>query len=58
MPRAATAAGAASVAASTLSISPLDRIALLGPNGAGKSTLTKLLAGEAAPLAGKRMRRC
>ncbi|HEV7359175.1 MAG TPA: ATP-binding cassette domain-containing protein, partial [Steroidobacteraceae bacterium] len=37
-----------------VSIGPLDRIALLGPNGAGKSTLTKLLAGESAPLAGKR----
>jgi ATP-binding cassette, subfamily F, member 3 len=37
-----------------VSIGPQDRIALLGPNGAGKSTLTKLLAGEAAPLAGKR----
>jgi ATP-binding cassette, subfamily F, member 3 len=37
-----------------LSIGPQDRIALLGPNGAGKSTLTKLLAGEIAPLAGKR----
>jgi ATP-binding cassette subfamily F protein 3 len=37
-----------------VSIGPLDRIALLGPNGAGKSTLTKLLAGEAAPLSGKR----
>jgi ATP-binding cassette, subfamily F, member 3 len=37
-----------------VSIGPLDRIALLGPNGAGKSTLTKLLAGELAPLAGKR----
>jgi ATP-binding cassette, subfamily F, member 3 len=38
-----------------LSISPLDRIALLGPNGAGKSTLTKMLAGEAEPLAGRRI---
>ena len=38
-----------------LSIGPQDRIALLGPNGAGKSTLTKMLAGEAAPLAGKRV---
>jgi ATP-binding cassette subfamily F protein 3 len=38
-----------------VSIGPLDRIALLGPNGAGKSTLTKMLAGEAAPLAGKRI---
>jgi ATP-binding cassette subfamily F protein 3 len=37
-----------------VSIGPLDRIALLGPNGAGKSTLTKLLAGESAPLAGRR----
>jgi ATP-binding cassette, subfamily F, member 3 len=37
-----------------VSIGPLDRIALLGPNGAGKSTLAKLLAGEAAPLLGKR----
>jgi len=37
-----------------VSIGPLDRIALLGPNGAGKSTLTKLLAGEASPLSGKR----
>ena len=39
-----------------VSIGPLDRIALLGPNGAGKSTLTKLLAGDAAPLAGRRIR--
>jgi ATP-binding cassette subfamily F protein 3 len=38
-----------------MSISPLDRIALLGPNGAGKSTLTKMLAGCAAPLAGRRI---
>ncbi len=37
------------------SIGPRDRIALLGPNGAGKSTLTKLLAGEASPLAGRRI---
>jgi ATP-binding cassette subfamily F protein 3 len=37
-----------------ISIGPQDRIALLGPNGAGKSTLTKLLAGESAPLRGKR----
>ena len=37
------------------SIGPQDRIALLGPNGCGKSTLTKMLAGEAAPLAGRRM---
>jgi ATP-binding cassette subfamily F protein 3 len=38
-----------------VAISPLDRIALLGPNGAGKSTLAKMLAGEAAPLSGKRL---
>jgi ATP-binding cassette, subfamily F, member 3 len=38
-----------------VSIGPLDRIALLGPNGAGKSTLTKMLAGSAAPLAGRRI---
>ena len=37
-----------------ITVSPLDRIALLGPNGAGKSTLTKMLAGESAPLAGRR----
>jgi ATP-binding cassette subfamily F protein 3 len=37
------------------SIGPQDRIALLGPNGCGKSTLTRMLAGEAAPLAGRRM---
>ncbi len=33
---------------------PGARIGLLGPNGAGKSTLVKLLAGELAPLQGKR----
>jgi ATP-binding cassette, subfamily F, member 3 len=38
-----------------VSIGPLDRIALLGANGAGKSTLTKMLAGCAAPLAGRRI---
>jgi ATP-binding cassette, subfamily F, member 3 len=38
-----------------VSIGPQDRIALLGPNGAGKSTLTKMLAGCAAPLTGKRI---
>jgi len=38
-----------------VSIGPQDRIALLGPNGAGKSTLTKMLAGETAPLAGRRI---
>jgi ATP-binding cassette subfamily F protein 3 len=43
------------VADINVSIGPQDRIALLGPNGAGKSTLTKMLAGEAAPLAGRRI---
>ena len=38
-----------------LAVGPQDRIALVGPNGAGKSTLTKLLAGETAPLAGRRI---
>ncbi len=37
------------------SISPQDRIALLGPNGAGKSTFTKMLAGAAPPLGGRRI---
>jgi ATP-binding cassette subfamily F protein 3 len=39
----------------TLSIAPLDRIALLGPNGAGKSTVTKMLAGDARLLNGRRV---
>jgi ATP-binding cassette, subfamily F, member 3 len=47
-------AGVQIVGGINVSISPKDRIALLGPNGAGKSTLTKLLAGESAPLSGKR----
>ena len=37
-----------------LALRPGARIGLLGPNGAGKSTLVKLLAGELAPLEGKR----
>ena len=48
-------AAAPIVSGINISIGPLDRIALLGPNGAGKSTLTKLLAGVAAPLEGKRV---
>jgi ATP-binding cassette subfamily F protein 3 len=43
------------IAGIDVSLGPTDRIALLGPNGAGKSTLTKMLAGEAAPLAGRRV---
>jgi len=38
-----------------LSVLPGTRIALLGANGAGKSTLLKVLAGEQALLAGKRI---
>ncbi|MCL2658241.1 MAG: ATP-binding cassette domain-containing protein [Betaproteobacteria bacterium] len=38
-----------------LTLRPGMRIGLLGPNGAGKSTLIRLLAGEAAPLAGERI---
>jgi ATP-binding cassette, subfamily F, member 3 len=37
-----------------LALRPGDRVGLLGPNGAGKSTLIRVLAGEHAPLAGKR----
>ncbi len=48
-------AGNRVVAGVNISIAPQDRIALLGPNGAGKSTLAKMLAGEAAPLAGRRV---
>jgi ATP-binding cassette subfamily F protein 3 len=47
--------GRAIVSGVNLTFGPLDRIALLGPNGAGKSTLTKMLAGESAPLAGRRI---
>jgi ATP-binding cassette, subfamily F, member 3 len=38
-----------------LSLEAGARIGLLGRNGAGKSTLVKLLAGELAPLAGRRI---
>jgi ATP-binding cassette, subfamily F, member 3 len=48
-------AGTQIIAPVNATLSPQDRIALLGPNGAGKSTFTKLLAGEIAPLAGKRI---
>ncbi|WIM04693.1 MAG: ATP-binding cassette domain-containing protein [Candidatus Nitricoxidivorans perseverans] len=39
----------------TLTLRPGARLGLLGRNGAGKSTLVKLLVGELAPLAGKRV---
>jgi ATP-binding cassette subfamily F protein 3 len=48
-------AGRQLVAGVDLAVSPKDRIALLGPNGAGKSTFMKMLAGEIAPLSGKRI---
>src|SRR5215469_7013662 len=38
-----------------LRIDPGDRIGLLGVNGAGKTTFARLLAGDLAPLAGKRV---
>jgi ATP-binding cassette subfamily F protein 3 len=38
----------------SLTVRPGERIGLLGPNGAGKSTLIKFMAGELAPLSGKR----
>ncbi|MBI4205828.1 MAG: ATP-binding cassette domain-containing protein [Betaproteobacteria bacterium] len=38
-----------------LTFRPGTRLGLLGPNGAGKSTLIKLLAGELAPRAGRRL---
>ncbi len=38
-----------------LTLAPGDRVGLLGPNGAGKSTLIKVLAGDLAATAGKRL---
>ena len=38
----------------SLSIAGGDRLAVIGANGAGKTTLVRLLAGELAPLAGRR----
>ena len=38
-----------------LTLQPGARLGLLGANGAGKSTLIKVIAGELAPLAGRRV---
>jgi len=38
----------------SLSIAGGDRLAIIGVNGAGKTTLVRLIAGELAPLAGRR----
>ncbi len=38
----------------SLAVTRSDRIAVIGANGAGKTTLVRLLAGELAPLAGRR----
>jgi ATPase subunit of ABC transporter with duplicated ATPase domains len=41
------------LAGCTFRVGPGDRVGLVGRNGAGKTTLTRVLAGEAAPAAGK-----
>ena len=38
----------------TMSVARNDRLAVIGVNGAGKTTLVRLLAGELAPMAGRR----
>jgi ATP-binding cassette subfamily F protein 3 len=38
----------------SLTLSSADRVAVIGVNGAGKTTLVRLLAGEIAPLTGRR----
>jgi ATP-binding cassette subfamily F protein 3 len=42
------------IAEVTLAVTKSDRIAVIGANGAGKTTLVRLIAGELAPLAGRR----
>jgi iron complex transport system ATP-binding protein len=37
----------------SLALAPTEVVAVVGPNGAGKSTLLRLMAGEAAPAAGR-----
>jgi len=46
--------GAAVISGITLAVTGSDRIAVIGANGAGKTTLVRLLAGELAPIAGRR----
>ncbi|MGH8746457.1 MAG: ABC-F family ATP-binding cassette domain-containing protein, partial [Burkholderiales bacterium] len=38
----------------SMAVARNDRLAMIGANGAGKTTLVRLLAGELAPLAGRR----
>jgi ATP-binding cassette subfamily F protein 3 len=42
------------IAEVTLALTKSDRIAVIGANGAGKTTLVRLIAGELAPLGGRR----
>jgi len=42
------------IAGVSLALTSADRVAVIGANGAGKTTLVRLLAGELAPLAGRR----
>ena len=42
------------ISAVTLAVTRSERIAVIGANGAGKTTLVRLIAGELAPLAGRR----
>ncbi|HKS51905.1 MAG TPA: ABC-F family ATP-binding cassette domain-containing protein [Pseudonocardiaceae bacterium] len=50
-----TIAGRRLLDAETWRLSPGERIGLVGVNGSGKTTLLRLLAGELAPEAGRRM---
>ena len=46
--------GRAVISGVSLAVTASDRLAVIGANGAGKTTLVRLLAGELAPLAGRR----